>query len=116
VVSPLFRCFNEVTDKRSAVGRLRLPYNRPRHSSAAYERDELAPLQLIELHPLTRARMIAYRIDEHHVRGMLRCGISTASTAGLGQNLNPPFSPYVSSAQLRTFGRMKLRRCVPGPD
>jgi hypothetical protein len=47
---------------------------RPR-GRAAEQRDELAPFQLTKLHALTPAKVTAYWIGEHQVRGLPPCGI-----------------------------------------
>src|SRR5262249_5758920 len=66
---------------------LRTRRERPRDRTAK-QHDEVAPSQSIELHPLPQARVAAYRIGEHQVRGLPQCGISTRLMTGWGHNPN----------------------------
>src|SRR5262249_2859832 len=68
------RPVGEKSDNRQR--RLRACHERPRGSRAAEQRDELAPFQLTKLHALTPAKVTAYWIGEHQVRGLPPCGIS----------------------------------------
>src|SRR5262249_10987652 len=55
---------------------LRPRRERPNDGRAAEQRDELAPFQLHKVHALTLAKVTAYWIGEHQVRGLPPCGIS----------------------------------------
>jgi hypothetical protein len=54
------------------MGLLRARRERPRSRRAAEQRDELAPFQLIELHPLpaSQGRIAGYRIGEDQSGGI----------------------------------------------
>jgi hypothetical protein len=81
-----------------------LPTRRHRPSrGAAEQRDELAPLQLIELHLLPQPgdSEASYRIGEDQGRGSLQCEISARLMTGSGQTRRIDKLPTLAACPLR---------------
>jgi hypothetical protein len=93
---------------------LRAGRQQPTRCRAAEERDELAALQLTELHPLPQTWSDRIADWQASSQGLLRCGILTRLLTGLGQNLRLPqrnigirFTPvsrHYASEAIRPFG------------
>src|SRR5262249_44243300 len=90
---------------------LRPRRERPADGRAAEQRDELAALQLTKLHALTLAKVTAYWIDEHQVRGLPPCGISVRPMTVQGQS-EPKGAAKYNGFRAGMAGKQTRNQCM----
>jgi hypothetical protein len=104
------RCGVEEPDDRHRR-LLRTRDERPGGCRAAEQRDELAPFQLTKLHALTPAKVTAYWIGEHQVRGLPPCGISVRPMTVQGQS-EPKGAAKYNRFRAGMAGKQTRNQCM----
>jgi hypothetical protein len=97
-------------DAPHSLALLRPRRERPR-GRAAEQRDELAPFQLTKLHALTPAKVTAYWIGEHQVRGLPPCGISVRPMTVQGQS-EPKGAAKYNRFRAGMAGKQTRNQCM----
>jgi len=100
----------EISDARGLLGLLRPRRERPRRR-AAEQSDELTPFQLTKLHALTLAKVTAYWIGEHQVRGLPPCGISVRPMTVQGQS-EPKGAAKYNRFRAGMAGKQTRNQCM----
>jgi hypothetical protein len=90
---------------------LRVRCERTRGRRAAEQRDELAPFQLTKLHALIPAKVTAYWIGEHQVRGLPPCGISVRPMTVQGQS-EPKGAAKYNRFRAGMAGKQTRNQCM----
>ena len=84
---------------------------RPRCRCAAQERDKVPSFQLTKLHALTLAKVTAYWIGEHQVRGLPPCGISVRPMTVQGQS-EPKGAAKYNRFRAGMAGKQTRNQCM----